>query len=139
MTSLNILKSYHGKQFQYNHNNCSLIVDPNTYREIKNILLSVNSLQMYELSTSSDESDIINRDISEIVDIINHAIQNGLIPYYWSKTKNIYLPINRALGIEKYNPGISLKHTTYYLVILILGVERKISIYDICPIDQLGL
>jgi len=137
MSRLPSLQSYNRRiPLMNNGTSCYLIVDPQTYQEISEILQSVSYLQPYILS---EEEIIEPRDINEIVDVINHAIRQGLTPYYWSRTQNRYLPITRAIRITWYNPGLSKKYTIYSVELEVFGVYREVNLNNICSIQGVNL
>jgi len=137
MSRLPLLQSYNkGIPLMENGSPCYLIVDPQTYQEIHQILQGLSYLQPYALS---EEEMIEPRDINEIVDVINHAIREGLTPYYWSRTRNRYLPITKAIRITWYNPGISKKYTIYSVEVEVFGAYREVNLNNICSIQGVNL
>lgn len=137
--NLSSLRSYSGAEpIQHNipsayppQQPCHLIVDPETNREVQAIIAGASPSAIY-FNTPP-------RDINEIVDVINQAINNGMTPYYWSRTRHVYLPITQALTIRKfYPPGVSAKEVVFYLVVEILGTEREVDVGTICSIDDVN-
>ena len=124
---------YRGSEPLYNRsrcNYCQLIVDPDTYREIRAILLGSSPLIAY----SSEEIPI--RDINQLIDVINTAIANGSIPYYWSRTRHVYFPITRAISVTQWKSGYSGKDVEYNLNLEILGAVREVNVNHICSIED---
>lgn len=110
---------------------CSLIVDPITENEIDVIRSGSRFGYMY---TEEEESSY--RDINEIINVLNSAIQQGNTPYYWSRTQNRYYPISRALRLEiRPLVGFSGKEASYDVIVRVGSLERPVNINSICSID----
>jgi hypothetical protein len=113
---------------------CLLIVDATTANEIDSIRHGTSMSQAYSLE--SDDG----RDLNEIVDVLNGAIQAGNVPYYWSQSQRRYYPIIRALRLERApNVGFSAKESTYQVIVRVGSLERPVNIHSICSIDEVPL
>jgi hypothetical protein len=110
---------------------CFLIVDPGTAHEISTIQYGSQYGRLYQGAWNPA------RDLNEIVDLLNEDIENGRVPYYWSRTQQRYYPISRVLRIERTpSMGLSVKESGYQVIVRVGTLERPVNINSICAIDE---